>query len=47
MEKHKEQTVFERGMIIGLHKGNNHEAKGLTDIPPHSGRPPLLNKHES
>src|SRR5438445_10291395 len=28
MEKRKELTVFERGMIIGLHKGNH----GATDI---------------
>jgi transposase len=35
MEKHKELSVFERGMIIGLHKGNHgaSDISRILDIP--------------
>ena len=68
MSSKKELTVFERGMIVGLHKGNHSASdissilkiprttcqsviknfceKGLTDVAPRSGRPPLLTERE-
>ena len=68
MAQRRELTVFEHGMIIGLHKGQHGASdisrildipretcqnvikkfceEGLTELPPWSGRPPLLTDRE-